>query len=88
MSHALGYARLSTPDQDIAGQVLRLKTAGAVRTYEDVVSGTLEGGANEATDTTWPACRGTQADGKPSLYVGAGLQADARVLDERKLHGE
>ena len=39
MSHTLGYARVSTPDQDIAGQVLRLKTAGAVRTYEDVVSG-------------------------------------------------
>ncbi len=39
MPATLGYARVSTPDQDIAGQVMRLKTGGAVRTFEDVVSG-------------------------------------------------
>lgn len=39
MSATLGYARVSTPDQDIAGQVMRLKTGGAARTFEDVVSG-------------------------------------------------
>ena len=39
MPATLGYARVSTPDQDIAGQVMRLTTAGAVRTFEDVVSG-------------------------------------------------
>jgi len=35
----IGYARVSTPDQDIAGQVMRLTTGGAARTFEDVVSG-------------------------------------------------
>ena len=39
MSAALGYARVSTGDQDLAGQVMRLKAAGAARTFEDVVSG-------------------------------------------------
>lgn len=39
MPTTLGYARVSTPDQDIAGQVMRLTTAGVVRTFEDVVSG-------------------------------------------------
>lgn len=35
----LGYARVSTPDQDVTGQVTRLKEAGAIRVFEDVVSG-------------------------------------------------
>lgn len=35
----LGYARVSTEDQDLAGQRQRLTEAGAVRTFEDVVSG-------------------------------------------------
>ena len=39
MPDILGYARVSTDDQDLAGQVLRLKAAGAARTYEDVISG-------------------------------------------------
>lgn len=39
MPHALGYARVSTPDQDINGQLTRLKDAGAQRTFHDVVSG-------------------------------------------------
>lgn len=39
MPHTLGYARVSTPDQDIAGQIARLDTAGAHRTFHDVVSG-------------------------------------------------
>ena len=39
MPDTLGYARVSTDDQDLAGQILRLKAAGAVRTYEDVISG-------------------------------------------------
>ena len=39
MPHALGYARVSTPDQDISGQLARLKDAGAQRTFHDVVSG-------------------------------------------------
>ena len=39
MSATLGYARVSTGDQDLAGQVMRLKAAGAARTFEDVVSG-------------------------------------------------
>ena len=39
MSASLGYARVSTGDQDLAGQVMRLKAAGAARTFEDVISG-------------------------------------------------
>jgi DNA invertase Pin-like site-specific DNA recombinase len=39
MSATLGYARVSTHDQDLDGQRRRLEAAGAVRTFEDVVSG-------------------------------------------------
>ena len=39
MSASLGYARVSTGDQDLAGQVMRLEAAGAARTFEDVISG-------------------------------------------------
>lgn len=35
----LGYARVSTPDQDLSGQTARLKEAGAIRIFKDVVSG-------------------------------------------------
>jgi len=35
----LGYARVSTNDQDLSGQIARLKEAGAIRMFEDVVSG-------------------------------------------------
>ena len=35
----LGYARVSTPDQDVSGQVERLRQESAVRVFEDVVSG-------------------------------------------------
>ena len=36
----LGYARVSTAEQDAAGQHDRLEEAGAVRVFTDVVSGT------------------------------------------------
>ena len=39
MSASLGYARVSTSDKDLAGQVMRLEAAGAARTFEDVISG-------------------------------------------------
>ena len=35
----LGYARVSTGDQDVAGQRIRLEEAGAIRVFTDVVSG-------------------------------------------------
>ena len=35
----LGYARVSTADQDLSGQITRLKDAGAIRVFEDVISG-------------------------------------------------
>jgi DNA invertase Pin-like site-specific DNA recombinase len=39
MSHILGYARVSTMDQDLAGQQQRLTAAGAFRVFTDVISG-------------------------------------------------
>jgi len=35
----LGYARVSTGDQDVAGQAMRLEQAGAIRVFTDVRSG-------------------------------------------------
>jgi DNA invertase Pin-like site-specific DNA recombinase len=39
MSDILGYARVSTGDQDVAGQTMRLEEAGAIRVFTDVMSG-------------------------------------------------
>ncbi len=39
MSQIIGYARVSTGDQDVAGQRARLEKAGAARVFEDVISG-------------------------------------------------
>jgi len=39
MADILGYARVSTDDQDLDGQKQRLATLGALRVFEDVVSG-------------------------------------------------
>lgn len=39
MGDVLGYARVSTGDQDVAGQTMRLKQAGAIKVFTDVRSG-------------------------------------------------
>ena len=39
MTAILGYARVSTGDQDITGQARRLEEAGVVKVFSDVVSG-------------------------------------------------
>lgn len=39
MAQTLGYARVSTQDQDLSGQIDRLAQAGAARVFEDVISG-------------------------------------------------
>ena len=39
MTDILGYARVSTGDQDVAGQKMRLTEAGAIRVFTDVMSG-------------------------------------------------
>ena len=39
MGDVLGYARVSTGDQDVAGQELRLRQAGAIKVFTDVRSG-------------------------------------------------
>lgn len=38
MPDILGYARVSTGDQDVAGQTMRLTEAGAIKTFTDVMS--------------------------------------------------
>ncbi|WP_284775421.1 recombinase family protein [Agrobacterium sp. lyk4-40-TYG-31] len=39
MAGILGYARVSTGDQDVAGQTMRLKAAGAIRVFTNTKSG-------------------------------------------------
>ena len=39
MSGIIGYARVSTGDQDVAGQTMRLEQAGAIKVFSDVRSG-------------------------------------------------
>lgn len=39
MTGILGYARVSTGDQDVAGQTMRLTRAGAIKVFTDVRSG-------------------------------------------------
>lgn len=39
MSGIIGYARVSTGDQDVAGQTMRLEQAGAIKVFTDVRSG-------------------------------------------------
>ena len=39
MGDILGYARVSTGDQDVAGQTMRLEKAGAIKVFTDVISG-------------------------------------------------
>lgn len=39
MPGTLGYARVSTGDQDVAGQTMRLTQAGAIKVFTDVRSG-------------------------------------------------
>jgi DNA invertase Pin-like site-specific DNA recombinase len=39
MGAILGYARVSTGDQDVAGQTMRLTEAGAIKVFTDVRSG-------------------------------------------------
>ena len=39
MGDILGYARVSTGDQDVAGQTMRLEKAGAIKVFTDIMSG-------------------------------------------------
>jgi DNA invertase Pin-like site-specific DNA recombinase len=41
MSDILGYARVSTQQQDLDSQKARLNAAGAIRIFEDVISGKI-----------------------------------------------
>jgi len=49
MGGILGYARVSTGDQDVAGQTMRLTEAGAIKVFSDIRSGkTMERAGLEA----------------------------------------
>src|SRR3546814_18664906 len=39
MGDILGYARVSTGDQDVSGQPMRLETAGDIKVFTDLMSG-------------------------------------------------
>ena len=39
MTQTLGYARVSTGDQDVTGQTMRLEDAGASKVFTDIMSG-------------------------------------------------
>jgi len=39
MTTILGYARVSTGDQDVTGQTMRLEQVGAIKVFTDVMSG-------------------------------------------------
>lgn len=39
MGAILGYARVSTGDQDVAGQAMRLEQAGVIKIFTDIKSG-------------------------------------------------
>lgn len=41
MADILGYARVSTQQQDLDSQRNRLKEAGAIKIFEDVISGKI-----------------------------------------------
>ena len=83
MGHVLGYARVSTGDQDAAGQILRLEQAGAVKVFTDVRSGktidllSLE----EKIDTS-------SAAGELVFHVfGAIAHFERRLISERTKDG-
>jgi DNA invertase Pin-like site-specific DNA recombinase len=41
MADIIGYARVSTDQQELASQIFRLEEAGAIKIFEDVISGKL-----------------------------------------------
>jgi DNA invertase Pin-like site-specific DNA recombinase len=41
MTVILGHARVSTGDQDFAGQTMRLTDAGAIHVFTDLMSGKI-----------------------------------------------
>ena len=59
VSHILGYARVSTDDQDLASQKTRLESAGAFRVFADVISGKTfnRPGLTELLDQSAPVTR-------------------------------
>jgi hypothetical protein len=76
MSHILGYARVSTDDQDLAGQRKRLASAGAFRVFEDVISGKRIIG--RAGKTPLHKSRHTHHAGwlLPTMFAATGDHAD------------
>ncbi len=71
MGDVLGYAQVSTGGQDVAGQELRLRQAGAIKMFTDVRSGRSMDrpgltpcSSTRAAATPWPSCGSTGSGGR------------------------
>ena len=52
MGAILGYARVSTGDQDVAGQTMRLTQVGAIKVFSDIRSGKTSDRASKPCSPT------------------------------------
>jgi DNA invertase Pin-like site-specific DNA recombinase len=50
---SLGYARVSTPDQNLTGQIEASKAAGATMIYREKVSGVRAVYCDDSTTLEW-----------------------------------
>jgi DNA invertase Pin-like site-specific DNA recombinase len=82
----VGYARVSTPDQHLQGQVDRLAAAGCEKVFRDTASGKL------ASRPDWDACRAYLREGDTLVAVkldrfGRSVTALHKVAEELKARG-
>jgi DNA invertase Pin-like site-specific DNA recombinase len=88
VSHILGYARVSTDDQDLASQRTRLESAGAFRVFADVISGKTFDRPRIALLSLEEKIDTSSAAGELVFHVfGAIAQFERRLIAERTRDG-